>query len=271
MRKMLLVAAAAFAALASGCVNYDERIELNPDGSGIVRMHLAIAEQVINPTGSMKIEKEDDLLPSSRKEMIADIEKQGFTVKSVRAELAGGLRHYYIVLAFKSLNDLQKSDMFGGRKASLKREGGKMIFSSEIAVSEKTLTDRAGGPRTPETPPKETPKDEKKTTPAESKEKDATDKKKDEPYVSVIKQLEMRFGKERVRQMFGAYAISFSVEMNGATLLKTNGVNYRDTTAIWETPLDKLIATWPTIEMQAEFAMPTESPAPAPAAEAPAP
>ncbi len=71
----------------------------------------------------------------------------------------------------------------------------------------------------------------------------------------------MRFGRDRVLQMFSAYSISFSVEMNGATLLRTNGVNHRDAAAIWETPLDRLIQKWPIITMEADFAPPAAAPA----------
>ncbi len=274
MRKTFLIASAALAALAAGCVSYDERIELNPDGSGVVRMHVTVAEQVIGPAGKVSAEKEDDLLPMPRKEMIADIEKQGFTVKNLRVESTGGLRHFYLVLAFRNIEDVRKSEFFGGRTVSVTREGGRLSFRSQIAMSEKTLTDRAGGPKTPE-PPKpapEPPKPAPEAAPSkETPKKDAEGKgaKKDEPYVSVIKQLEARFGKERVRQMFGAYAISFSVEVPGATLIKTNGVNYRDAAAIWETPLDKLIETWPTITMEADFALPTPVAAPEPEAKNP--
>ena len=35
------------AAFVGGCVEYDERIELNTDGSGTVRMHLAVSERVL--------------------------------------------------------------------------------------------------------------------------------------------------------------------------------------------------------------------------------
>ena len=149
--------------------------------------------------------------------------------------------------------------VFGGRKISLKNEDGKFEFRSEIAVSERTLTDRAL-PKS-ETPSAPAPKEDSKKTPG------GKDAKKDEPYVSIIKQLETRFGKERVRQMFAPYSVSFSVEMPGATLLTTNGGNYRDAAAVWERPLNDLIATWPKITMEADFAK-----APAPAApEAPKP
>ncbi len=119
MRRMPWIASALVALAAAGCVSYDERIELNPDGSGVVRMHLTVSEQVLGPYARQKIEKEDDLLPSPRKEMIADFEKQGLKVRNLRAESVGGLRHFYVVVEFKSFADVEKSEFFGGRQQEL--------------------------------------------------------------------------------------------------------------------------------------------------------
>ena len=235
MRMTRMTLCAALAALAAGCLNYDERIELNGDGSGVVRIHLAISEQMLASRTKPKIEKEEDLFPSPPKELVADLEKQGFKVRALRAESSAGMRHFYLVLEFKSLDDLAKSDLLGGRKVSLKREGDTWAFRSEIVVSEKTL-DRAGGAKPEE--PKPGP--------------DGKGPKREEP--SAIRQLEARFGKERVRQMFSAYSISFSVEMAGAGLLRTNGMGHRDAVAVWEIPLSQLIERKPTILMEADFA-----------------
>lgn len=231
--------------IAAGCVNYDERIELNTDGSGLVRMHLAISEQVLRMTGRPQPRKEEDLLPMPREELVRELEADHFKVRSLRAESAQGLRHFYIVLEFKSLDDLAKSEYFGGRKVSLKRDGAKWRCVQEINVSEKTLTDRAG--------PK--PTEEEKTP-------DGKQPKRPGETGSVIRRLEARFGKTRVRQMFAAYSLSFSVELAGAGLIRTNGVNYRDRTAVWEISLDRLIDTKPTLHMEADFAIDEVTPPP---------
>ena len=278
MRKAFCLAALAGLMLAAGCVNYDERIEINPDGSGVVRMHLAVSEQAIGITGMPKPTTEDELLPSPRPEMVADLERQGFKVKGLRAESAGGMRHFYIVLEFKNLADVEKSEVFKDRHATLTKEGGKFVYRQTVAVSERTLTDRTGGGGGPMMPPpkvidlnkppqkRDDAKGEPpKTTPGDAK-KDAKKDAKPEEYVSVIKQMEMRFGRERVLQMFAAYSISFSVQMKDATLLKTNGFNHRDAVAIWDTPLEQLVEKWPTISMEASFAPNGPAPVPAPTA-----
>jgi hypothetical protein len=267
MRKMLWIASALALVSAAGCVGYDERIELNPDGSGVVRMHMSVSEQALGPFTRQKIEKEDDLWPMPKKELIDDFEKQGFKVQSVRAESAGGIRHFYIVVEFKSLADLEKSDLFGGRKASLKQEGGRYLYRSEIAVNENTL-DRTTGPKTPspaEGPKSPTPPKAPSPAPAPAPEKKPGDAKKNEPHVSIVKQLEIQFGRERVMQMLSAFSVSFSVEMNSATLLRTNGYNHRDVVGTWETPLSRLVDKWPTITMEADFGLaapPADTPAP---------
>jgi hypothetical protein len=231
-----IVLAAAMALVVAGCVNYDERIELNPDGSGVVRIHLAISEQVLPAQFKPATAAESDLLPVPREELVKDLESQGFKVKSLRAESSQGLRHFYLVLEFKSLEDVSKSEFFGGRKAFLKKDGARWEFQQEINVSEETLTDR--------TSPAKKPKDEKPGT-------------KPAPSGGAIKQLEARLGKEKVRQMFSNYSLSFSVQLKGGGLLHTNGRNHQDAVALWEIPLDQLIEKKPLLRMQADFA-PTE-------------
>ena len=223
--------------LVVGCVNYDERIELNTDGSGVIRMHLSISEQMLHTRTKSKIEKESDLLPMPQKELIADIEREGFEVRSLRAESSHGHRHFYLVLEFKNLETLAKSEFFGKRKASLKRNGPKWEFRQEINVSEKTLTDR-GAPR------------KKEETTRERKSEGKSDQTE-----SILKQLEKRFGKARVRQMLGNYSVTFSLSLKGAGLVHNNGRSHRDTTAIWEIALDQLIEKQPTLRMEADFAM----------------
>jgi hypothetical protein len=236
------------ALLVAGCVNYDERIELNTDGSGIARIHLAIAEQVLPAGLKPKAETEADLLPVPREELVREIESEGFKVTSLRAESSQGLRHFYLVLEFRSLEDLTKSEFFGGRKVSLKRNGGRWELRQEINVSEETLTnpDRIGTKK---------PREEK---PGPG-EKSGT---KPEQTENAIRQIEARLGKERVRQMFSNYSLSFSVRLNGAGLLRTNGRNHQDTTAVWEIPLSQLIEKKPVVRMQADFALAELPPAP---------
>jgi len=230
MRSKLTILALMLIATSAGCIKYDERIEMNPDGSGIVRMHIAVAEQLLPPSLYEKSGNEDDLLPVKRAELVAGLEKDGFAVKSLRASSARGLRHFYVVLAFKDLNVLTKSEWFGGRKVSLTKLGGKWRFDQEISVSEDALKGRSRAKADDAKPTK--------TPPAET----------------IKKQLERRFGTERVDHMLKNYFVSFSVQLTGAGLLSTNGRSHRDRVAVWAIPLKELIGRRPTIKMSAEFA-----------------
>ncbi|HUW56364.1 MAG TPA: hypothetical protein VMZ92_06985 [Planctomycetota bacterium] len=240
MRATSIILPAVLAVLVVGCVDYDERIELNTDGSGLVRMHLTVSEQVLRTSTPGKIEKEADLLPIPQKDLTRDIEKEGFRVTSLRASSSRGHRHFYLVLEFDRLETLTKSQLFGNRQASLKRDGPRWEFRQEIIVSEETLTNRAGPAGAPE-PDAAAPENKPEKKPDENE--------------SILKQLEKRFGKARVRQMLSGYQISFSLRLNGAGLIRTNGRSHRDTTAVWEIPLDQLIEKKPTLRMEAAFAV----------------
>jgi len=239
MRRGLTVFIIVLVMAGARSIKYDERIELNPDGSGVVRMHLALVEQMMPPSVYEKSGQEDDLFPMPRKELLAELEKDGFTVKSLRAESTGGMRHFYIVLGFKNLDTLARSEWFGKRKATLRKIDGKWRFDQEIRVSEQTLTGRSGLKRV---------------------EKPDGKKKPEKPHESIIRQMERRFGRTRVEQMLRNYLISFSVQVEGGGLLATNGRRHRDRVAVWAIPLSQLIGRRPTIRMVAEFA-PTAAPA----------
>ena len=226
-------------ALAGGCVEYDERIELNTDGSGLVRMHLAISEQVLTSMTTPTVGKESELLPVPREELVEDLEKEGFEVKDLRAESSRGLRHVYLVIGFKNVAALAGSKFFGGRKVSLERDGAKWQFRQEISVSEDSLSQRAGNRL------RRTPTLRRKDKPEEKPQENRT----------IIQQLEERFGKTQVREMFKKYSLVFSVQLNGAGLIHTNGRNHRDATAVWKIPLDVLIDRKPTLRMEGDFAV----------------
>jgi hypothetical protein len=252
MRTNLMVCCAVAAAVMGGCVNYDERMELNVDGSGVVRMHLTISEQALPRALRTPTDKEADLLPAPREELTREIEADGFKVRSLAAESARGLRHIYLVIEFKRLEDVAKSELFGGRKVSLSRVGDKWQFRQLISLSEKSLTERA----VREQKPKEPAPAVKGKAGEESGQ-----------YESIVKQLEARLGKEKVRQMISAYSISFSVSLNGAVLLRSNGRSHRDVASIWEIPLSQCIDDNRTVSMEAEFAVPEPSTTPPPSRE----
>lgn len=242
MRAGVIVPVVLLTAWVAGCVNYDERIELNADGSGIVRMHLAVSEQVLQQPRGRRVGGESRLLPMPREEMIREIEEEGLKVRSLRVSASKGLRHFYVIVEFKSLEDLAKSEFFGGRAVTLVRDGARWKFNQQIRVSEKTLTSRGG-----ETPPPDAKTPEKKSKNADS----------------ILKKLEARFGKEHVRKMLSRYRLTFSVQLKDTGLIRTNGRNHRDVTAVWEFPLGDLVHREPTLTMQAEFARAEDREAPA--------
>ena len=106
LKKTILLAAVL---LAAGCLDYDERIELNADGSGIVRIHLSISEQAMGLAGQADVKDEADLFPMPPAEFTAELKKEKLEVRSLRAESKGGMRHFYIVIAFKDIQDLARS------------------------------------------------------------------------------------------------------------------------------------------------------------------
>jgi hypothetical protein len=123
----------------SGCLNYDERIQINPDGSGTVRICLAIAEDAISETDkegkviAKEIKSEDDLYPqlpdlktgklakSGKDQILSDFKSANLTVRSIRAESVAGMRKIYVVADFKDFNKLPQSRVFSDRQTTFKK------------------------------------------------------------------------------------------------------------------------------------------------------
>ena len=251
MRTSLTILSVMLVLVLTGCVNYDERIELNEDGSGVVRMHIAISEQVIPARFRGRVTTEEALFPAPRKELIADIEKDGLKVRSLRAESTKGLRHYYLVIEFKKLDDLARSDLLGGRRIAFRKDGAKFVFDQVIDLSTESLTDRMPGSKKSGKEKTET-KDDKGRKKSDSEKPD--DKKQPEKKEEdIITQLEKTYGSARVRKMFRAYHVSFSAQLANGTLITSNGENHIDKAAIWQTPLDKLLHNRMKVEMKATF------------------
>jgi len=256
-RRSMLVLVAALA-LMVGCVNYDERLELNADGSGVIRVHLSINEQLIPPDAlpPMKTLKEDDLLPVPRQEIVSGLEADGFKVKSLRAESIDGFRHFYIVLEFKSVDQLAKSSFFNGRKIVFTREGDTFRFSQEIDVSERSLTEKAEPPK--KAPAKKDDKGGKSGKPEEKKPAQAPSKtgeaaKPPQKPGGFVQQLEEQFGKEQVRRMFASQHVVFSVSVAGTGIVETDGTGHRGVTSVWDYPLNQIIDRKAPLAMKAVF------------------
>ena len=107
-----------FTALLAGCINYEETISLNSDGSGTLLMHYSIAQQLYGmiqmSEGADQSGQKEDEMPFKFKE--ADVRKEmeapGVTVEKFETKAEGDQQHFYVHLKFDKLTSLNQAKGF---------------------------------------------------------------------------------------------------------------------------------------------------------------
>jgi hypothetical protein len=132
MKNILLFFSAAL--LISGCLEYQEKMKLNSDGSGEVIFAFGISESLLNIAGSNNDLKDFD--ESKIKEEFNN--KKGVKVLSSRTYLQAGQRWIEINIAFESLEYLISATADSTQKTILgeislsERSDGKMVFTRKL-------------------------------------------------------------------------------------------------------------------------------------------
>jgi hypothetical protein len=101
----------------AGCINYEENVKLNADGSGTVVMHYSIAQQLfaMMQMGESTAEKgKEDEMPFkfSEAEIRSDMNAPGVTVEKVESKAEGDQQHFYVTAKFNKLTDLNQTGAF---------------------------------------------------------------------------------------------------------------------------------------------------------------
>jgi hypothetical protein len=221
-RNKVLPALGLLAALACGCVDYEERIELNPDGkTGMLRMHLAVDERFVagdwpQPT-SARIES---IFPTTLEDIRKEVDCAGIELVDARASITPPMRHLYLVCRIKDVSKLGESPTLAQRQLVFKQDSPtEWTFREQMNI---TGTNILGS--TPERTAK------------------------------MLAQLEARFGSERVRGMLGNYRMTLSVSAPGDFRVgSTGGRVHRGSTVIWQSTLAQLFYSKEPWKMEARF------------------
>lgn len=100
----------------AGCINYEQDVTLNANGSGKMLIHYNLAQQLVGmmAMGDPGAGDQKQEMPFKVKE--ADIRKD-FSVKGVKVEkfeqkTEGDQTHFYITVSFENIKDLNQSETF---------------------------------------------------------------------------------------------------------------------------------------------------------------
>ena len=121
------------AALIAGCINYEENISLNADGSGTVLMHYSVAQQLyaMMQMGDASAEqgKEDEMpFKFKESEIRADLTAPGVTVEKVESKAEGDQQHFFVHVKFKKITDLNQTKPFQKMKFEWTESDKKVTF-----------------------------------------------------------------------------------------------------------------------------------------------
>ena len=210
---------ALFLAALAGCIEYEERLELDADGNtGSLKIHLGVAEQMVS-WAKPKNDEVEQVFPLTVPELRKELDSDAMALTDARAESTRDMRHLYLVCQVKDASRLTASPALSERKLSIKPlPGGGWSFSQELTVSEESL-----GP---------------KASPS-----------------GVLKQLEDTLGKEQLSAMLGRYHLTFSVSAPaGFVATSPDGKIHRKNTVVWTKSLAELLYNRQAWKMEASFA-----------------
>jgi phosphatidylinositol mannoside-binding LppM-like protein len=122
-----------------GCINYDETVELNKDGSGKITMHYSIPQQLfaMMQMGQDSGEKKEEMpFKFKESEIRSDLTAPGVTVDKVEEKTEGDQHHFYVTLSFKKITDLNQTKSFTKMPFTWKEEGKNILFQ-QVLIGEK--------------------------------------------------------------------------------------------------------------------------------------
>ena len=103
---------ASFALLLSGCINYDETITLNPDGSGKMIVHYSISEETVT-----QMEDAETPLDFDKSEIEKEFVDRKAKLEDVKTYSEDNLRHIVMTVSFKDMSEV--AEMLETRAATL--------------------------------------------------------------------------------------------------------------------------------------------------------
>jgi hypothetical protein len=127
--------------LAAGCINYDQQMELNSNGSGKMVMHYSMASQLVSMMqmgGSSGGEGENEMpFKLKEEEVKADLKAPGVKVEKFETKTEGDQQHFYVHLTFDKVTSLNATKTFKDMQITWKEDGGVTTFSQVLKGKKK--------------------------------------------------------------------------------------------------------------------------------------
>ena len=129
--------------LAAGCINYDQKMELNSNGSGKMVMHYSMAQQLVSmmqmggAAGGESGGDQEMPFKLKEEEVKADLAAPGVKVEKFETKTEGDQQHFYVHLTFDNVTSLNKTKTFKEMQVTWKEDGGVTTFSQVLKAKKK--------------------------------------------------------------------------------------------------------------------------------------
>jgi hypothetical protein len=225
VRQLLLPIMCVVTAALCGCVDYDERIEINPDGkTGTLNMHLAVDERFVavnwpKVTGNNL----ESIFPTTLEDLKKEVNCPAVELVDARASVntAVHMRHLYLVCRIKDASKLNDCPALAYRNLILRQDNATTwTFQQQLDVTGNNMLGST---------PEQTAK--------------------------AMAKLESTYGKENIRGILGNYHLTMSITMpEGYTGESADGKVHRKSTVTWERTIAQLVDSKEPWKMEARFA-----------------
>jgi len=220
MKMILTVAMVAALVALCGCIEYEEDLTLNADGSGTLKVKYAMQEQMAAMGGSDEGKGE---LPMDKKK-VEDLfaKTDGVTVSDVNVSLEDEKRVVTFTLKFDSLDKLVASNFapFKDGAKFVKNEDGTFNYERKSMSNEEM-----GGPKVEKTEEPETPEGEEIPEGEEAPEG--------------MEKMGEEMAKGMMKGMMGGNMPKFTYKVNfPATITETNADKHEGSSAEWKVEID---------------------------------
>jgi hypothetical protein len=112
----LMLGAIILAVTLAGCINYDQQVDVNKNGSGKMIMHYSMAQQLVSmmSMGDQGGGGSDQEMPFKLKEeeVKKDLAAQGVKVDKFETKTEGDQQHFYVHISFDNIANLNQTQTF---------------------------------------------------------------------------------------------------------------------------------------------------------------
>lgn len=120
----------------AGCINYDQEVQLNANGSGKMIIHYSLAQQLVAMMAmgdqSSGEQKQDMPFKVTEAEIRKDLTVKGVRIDKFEQKTEGDQANFYVTVSFDNIKDLNQSEMFKKMPFDWNKNGDITTFTQTL-------------------------------------------------------------------------------------------------------------------------------------------